>query len=252
MLKEGVMQRVASIVATVIACGLAAWHAPGAAQTQRQPSPMQQGAGQMMYGSCMVDVLTGTRGEATAVLAALNPAMVRGLVQTYEDSDEIGLWCSKAIHDQRCTTKIVAVLGDALTSQPGGKVLPPSQNPYLVPFAVGGAVLGGLAGNTQDHPVIGAVAGAAGGAWVAGKMSSNVYNAQMATSCALTQRQLDDASVRLTGTLGPFGSAGAQDVLLLIADNLRQQRITKAQADALNAEVQRLAAKVAPLLQAMR
>jgi len=241
--------------ATVVSCALlstaliATSPVPAAAQSRRQPSPMQQGAGQMMYGSCMVDVLSAEQRSAAAALAALSPAVAGTLSTAADETDQIAMWCSKAIHDQRCTTKIIAVLGDQLSKgNPAAKVKPPSVNSgALVGGAVGG-VIGLLGGNAVDHPYLGAAAGMWGGAKAGGKM----WNGAVAADCEKTRLDLDSISSRLGGTLGPIGTINEDDVRLLILANVQAHRITQAQADRLQLEVTRLSGKVDELLQAMQ
>jgi hypothetical protein len=234
--------------ATCIATVLAAVVLPAAAQAQRSTSPMQQGAGALMYGSCRSDVLSQSQRAAVAALAALSPGVARAMVQAYDPTDEVALYCSKDLHDKRCTTKIVAVLGSALTAQPGGQVMPPSQNPGAVVGATAGAVVGLLGGATMDRPLL----GAALGGWAGAKAGSTLVDGGAAASCIHVRNQLDAASAKLVGTLGPVGSLEAEDVRLLIASNLHQRRITQAESDALLQEVARLSGKVDALMQAMR
>jgi hypothetical protein len=244
------MNRHAITLSCALCCAalIAATSGPAAAQN-RQPSAMQQGAGQMMYGSCMVDVLSPSQKSAAAALAALSPAVAATLATATDETDQIAMWCSKAIHDQRCTTKIVAVLGDQLSKgNPAAKAKPPSANAgALVGGAVGG-VLGLLGGNEVGHPYIGAGAGM----WAGAKAGGKYWNGAVAGDCMKNSSDLDRISTKLGGTLGPLGTVNEEDVRLLIVGNLQARRITQAEADQLQVEVTTLSGKVDELLDAMK
>jgi hypothetical protein len=229
---------------------------PAAAQTSRPASPMQQGAGQMMYGGCMADVLSGPQRSAVGALAALNPSAAAAMAVPVDDTDQMAMWCSKAIHDQRCTTKIVAVLGDQLgKGNPAAKVKPPSDLSLVVAGAAVGGVLGMLSGNQDNKPVSGAVKGALYGggiAWAGTKALDKARNAAAAARCEKTRADLDAISAKLGGSLGPVGSINDEDVRLLIVGNVQAHRITQAEADMLQLEVTRLSGKVDELFVAMR
>lgn len=211
-----------------------------------QNNPLQQGVNTAMYGRCMVDVLTPDRMQMAAALGALAPAELNRLAPAPDEMAQIEHMCAHQLHQHRCSAKIVAAVGSAITSQhPAGKAAPPTANPGALLGGTAGAVLGTIAGS--DRGLTGAMVGGAAGAWGGAKVGSNLFDNAAAAACINAQSQLDAIASRLQGSIRTYSAQGVQ---ALIENNRQNQVITAAEAADLNGEVMRLAGRAQDVLKA--
>ena len=201
-------------------------------------SLLDQGVGAVMYGRCQVDTLTGDLRRATVVLGVFAPDAVTRLV-TDENAENAKL-CAQQIHQQRCSKDMVNLVGDLLTAgRPGDKFFVPPLNP--------GTALGAMAGAWWGYDR-GGLLGAAAGGFALGSVGGFLWNAQHATGCIDSQRALDTVSLNLRGSVRVLSASA---LIELIESNVGGA-ISRADADALMAETNKLSVRYIEVLNSLR